>query len=83
MKTKHKRLLAVASSVLFALVLTSCKTDQEKIRDAKADLLYFQDERSGLCFAFMESMGGDSRSRALASVPCEAIAELQQESPLK
>ena len=48
--------------------------DESTARSILRYMVYFKDDRTGLCFAAMETDGG--RDRSFACVPCEAVQDL-------
>jgi hypothetical protein len=68
------RVAIIAAIVTASLCLYACKKEgYEKAKDAQQGLVYFQDTRTGLCFAFLEEGFGETKRMGLAHVPCKAI----------
>ena len=63
-------------TVAVVLSLASCKSDREFAEEKMTDIQYVSDQRTGLCFAFVDYGGGDSKAMAMAQVPCEKVLEL-------
>ena len=63
--------------VIFALfvALSACDSPTDKARDIHNELVYFQDHRTGLCFAYW-MVDGDSRTGVMTDVPCDKVARL-------
>jgi hypothetical protein len=68
-----------------ALLLSSCDTPESRAatersslearaREASRELVYFRDERTGLCFAFWWEVNGHQGGPAIATVPCDAVS---------
>lgn len=66
--------------ILVCLALTGCqlngKPDAESIKD---NLIYFRDEKTGLCFAAVNSMSSKSlsNSSSIACVPCDSLKRVE------
>jgi len=65
---------SIAIIALFA-ALSACDSPSDKARDIHDELVYFQDHRTGLCFAYW-MVDGDSRTGVMTDVPCEKVAHL-------
>lgn len=68
--------------ILLCLAMTGCqlngKPDVESIKD---NLVYFKDEKTGLCFAAVNSMSSKSlsNSSSIACVPCDSLKKVNVE----
>ena len=68
---------------ILAVLATSCKKKEDTAREVKESLIYFKDQRTGLCFAFMQKGILDAAVGGLASVPCDAIRGIETNMPLR
>ena len=73
-RTKENHVKTIAIAVLCA-ALSACDSPTDKARDIHNELVYFQDHRTGLCFAYW-MVDGDSRTGVMTDVPCEKVAHL-------
>lgn len=65
--------------VLFG-VLTSCQlTNEPNVNKIERNLVYFKDEKTGLCFAAINSMSSKSlsNSTSITCVPCDSLKKVK------
>lgn len=64
---------ACLSALSAACLLASCQATVEA-QNPTGDISYFRDNRTGLCFAAVSSMGaGGYRTVSITEVPCEKV----------
>jgi hypothetical protein len=70
-------LLLMLAPSLFPMSVAQQSTGSDEsyfVRMTLRSMVYFKDERTGLCFAAIETDGG--RDASLTCVPCEAVQDL-------
>lgn len=75
-KFKLHSLAVLAAILLLAVVLQSCQFNSTPEPDSiKENIVYFKDERSGLCFAAINSTNTQSlsNSSSITCVPCDSL----------
>ena len=68
------------SIIIGVLFLFSCQlTWQTNVDSVKNDIVYFKDERTGLCFAAINSSSGSSGREvvSITCVPCDSLKNIQ------
>jgi hypothetical protein len=65
--------LAIATAIV---VLVGCQTNSPAEKPNDRNITYFQDSRTKVCFAAMNSQVDGYMSTSIATVPCEQVRNL-------
>lgn len=65
--------------LILLLLLASCKTVRPTVTRLQQQIVYFQDERTGLCFAAVMSADpyDQNQIKSIVTIPCDKIQDLK------